>query len=181
MSAKSIYDQCPVYRSNRVTLRQTADDDAKALLACYSDEKAIPLFNADNCPDDFHYTTLEQMKDEISFWNTSYQKKWFVRWTIIHNDSLEIIGTVEMFNKGILDEIGPYGVLRIDLRSDYEKRQIVQSILDIAERHFYDDFKVKGILTKAVPEAKERIAALNGMGYEPVPFQWPHYFAGKQK
>lgn len=89
----------------------------------------------------------------------------------------EIVGTIEMFHKGTLVDIGPYGVLRIDLRSDCENQQIIQSILAAANQHFYEDFAVECILTKAIPDAKERIIALKLMGYMPVSFERAHYYA----
>ncbi|TGA97677.1 N-acetyltransferase [Sporolactobacillus shoreae] len=180
MSDKNVYEECPVYHTEAVSLKQTTLDDAEELLKCYSDEKAVPFFNADNCPDNFHYTTPEQMRSEINFWNRSYQTKWFVRWTVIQNDSSEKIGSIEMFNRGTEACIGSHGVLRIDLRSDHENRQIIESILEIANRHFYEDFDVTCILTKAIPTAKERILSLTRMGYTPISFEKAHYYARKE-
>ncbi|MBE5968233.1 MAG: GNAT family N-acetyltransferase [Lachnospiraceae bacterium] len=162
-----MYEECPIYRKNLVTLRQTRMEDAKELLKCYSDEKAVPFFNSDNCHgDDFHYTTLERMKQAIEFWNISYQNKYFVRWTVIENNSKEKIGTVEMFHRIAEDDFNHYGILRIDLRSDYETQPILTEILEIVDHDFFQAFDVDGILTKAVPENAERIAALTKMGYQ---------------
>ena len=97
MNHTNVYEKCPVYQEEVVTLRQTAPEDAEELLRCYSDEKAVPFFNADNCFSDFHYTTLEQVQGVIARWNDAYQRKLWVRWTIIGNNSKEKVGTVEMF------------------------------------------------------------------------------------
>lgn len=79
-----IYEKCPVFKNEKVTFRLTTDDDAQELLNCYSDEKAVPLFNSDNCNGDiFYYTSLERMKQAIDFWTYSYLSKQFVRMTII--------------------------------------------------------------------------------------------------
>ncbi len=176
MNSTTIYTECPLYPGERVTLRQTKTEDAAELLKCYSDEKAVPFFNDDNCLDNFHYSTLEQMQQEILFWCESYQNRGFVRWTLIHHETSERIGTVEMFHRGVLAGIGSHGILRIDLRSHYENRSILQDILKIADRHFYRDFDVTNILTKAIPEAKERILALEQMGYELFSFEKEHYY-----
>lgn len=53
MSSTDIYSVCPEYKSHLVTLRKTAREDAPELLKCYSDEKAVPLFNSDNCTDNY--------------------------------------------------------------------------------------------------------------------------------
>ena len=169
MVIKDIYEECPTYKNRLVTLRQTNAGDAGGLLQCYSDEKAVPFFNSDNCHgDDFHYITLERMKQAIDFWDFSYKNRYFVRWTIIFNDTGEKIGTLEMFHRIAEDEFNHYGVLRIDLQSSYETRPVICGILQITNEHFFRAFDVKAILTKAVPAAAERIAALKETGYRPL-------------
>ncbi|WP_406242442.1 hypothetical protein ACF3M2_19705 [Tissierella carlieri] len=42
-----IYEQYPTYKNDIITLRQTTLDDAKELLKCCSDEKAVPFFNSE--------------------------------------------------------------------------------------------------------------------------------------
>ncbi len=166
---KDIYNYCPEYKEHRITLRKTVPEDASALLKCYSDEKAVPLFNSDNCNgDDFHYTTLEQLYRTMDLWESSYNTRHFVRLTVIDNDSHEAVGTIEMFGRGPDPSLGRCGVLRIDLRSDYETRPVITDILEIAAKHFYDAFDVNAILTKAVPAAVERIETLTDAGYRPL-------------
>jgi len=46
--------------------------------------------------------------------------KYFVRWTVILNDTNEKIGTIEMFHRIAEDGFNHYGLLRIDLQSIYE-------------------------------------------------------------
>lgn len=164
-----IYKECPTYKKRLITLRQTSMEDVKDLLRCYSDEKAVPLFNSDNCDgDDFHYTTIERMKQAINFWDFSYKNKYFVRWTVILNDTGEKVGTVEMFHRVADDEFNHYGVLRIDLQSNYEIQPILNEIIEIADENFYRGFDVKAILTKAIPGAAQRITSLMGKGYQPI-------------
>lgn len=166
---KDIYEECPVYKNELITLRQTNIEDAEELLKCYSDEKAVPFFNSDNCNgDDFHYTTIERMKKAIEFWDFSYKNRYFVRWTVIFNKTNEKIGTIEMFHREADDEFNHYGVLRIDLQSKYEIQPVINDILEITNEKFYEAFDVNAILTKAVPEAAERIASLIQKGYMPI-------------
>ena len=166
---KDIYEECPIYTKELITLRQTIMEDAEELLKCYSDENAVPFFNSDNCHgDNFNYTTLERMKKAIDFWKFSYENKYFVRWAVILNDTNEKIGTIEMFHRIADDEFNHYGLLRIDLQSDYERQQIIGEILEIVNENFHKAFDVKAILTKAIPDDVERIEALSKMGYQPV-------------
>lgn len=165
---KDIYEECPIYSKNLITLRQTIIEDAEELLKCYSDEKAVPFFNSDNCHGDiFYYSTIERMKQAIDFWNYSYSNRYFVRWTVILNDTNVKVGTIEMFHRLAEDEFNHYGILRIDLQSDYESKEIINEISEIASENFFKAFDVKAILTKAIPEATERIASLLQNGYKP--------------
>ena len=166
---KAIYEECPVYKRHHITLRQTNMDDAKELLKCYSDKMSVPFFNSDNCHgDDFHYTTIERMQQAIDFWGFSYKNRYFVRWTIILNETNEKIGTVEMFHRNAYDEFNHYGILRIDLKSTYETQSIISEILDIADENFFTAFDVKGILTKSIPSAINRTSSLLEKGYIPL-------------
>jgi ribosomal-protein-alanine N-acetyltransferase len=166
----NIYEKCITLQNTNITLRQTKLEDAEELLKCYSDEKAVPFFNADNCNgDNFHYKTIERMEQAIDFWDSSYKNRWFVRWTIIYKETKEIIGTIEMFNRCEKHEYtgvyGIHGILRIDLQSNYEVAEVIESILSIASKEFGSLFAVEYIATKALPEARERIKALKKMGY----------------
>lgn len=164
-----IYEKCPIFKNEIVTLRLTNEEDALELLKCYSDEKAVPLFNSDNCHGDtFYYTTLEQMKQAIEFWKFSYESKQFVRMTIILNRTGEIIGTTEMFNRGVTPFYGVHGVLRIDVLSMYEKDDVLSAVLQLAIEHFYKEFDVEWILTKAIDSAVIRREVLSKLGYIPV-------------
>jgi RimJ/RimL family protein N-acetyltransferase len=169
MIMEDVYIECPIYKKKSITLIRTNMEDAEDLLKCYSDEKAVPFFNSDNCHGDtFHYTTTERMRQAIEFWDFSYKNKYFVRWTVILNDTNEKIGTIEMFHRLAEDEFNHYGVLRIDLRNDYEIQPIINEILDIVDENFFRLFNVNSILTKAFQDACERINSLTQKGYQPL-------------
>ena len=59
----SVYVRCPEFKNKRFNLRFISIDDCDDLLKVYSDKKAVPLFNSDNCgEDDFYYNTSERIK-----------------------------------------------------------------------------------------------------------------------
>lgn len=182
---KNVYEECPVYKRKNITLRQTNIEDAEDLLRCYSDVKAVPFINSDNCNgDDFYYATIERMREAIKFWDFSYKNKYFVRWTVILNETEEKIGTIEMFHRIAEDEFNHYGVLRIDLQSKYEVQLIIKEILEIANENFHEVFDVQAILTKAIPDARERIASLVQKGYKPINKKvmiYDDYFVNRKK
>ena len=95
---KDVYVECPVLGNGAFLLQRTVMADAQELLEVYSDEKAVPFFNSDNCNgDNFFYRTLEQMQAEINFWEASYRSRAFVRWSIFDRSSGRAVGTIEMF------------------------------------------------------------------------------------
>ncbi len=182
---ENVYEVCPTFKSQFITLRQTIFEDAEELLKCYSDVNAVPFFNSDNCNGDtFFYTTVERLKKTMELWDYSYKHKHFVRWTVIVNKTNEIIGTIEMFHRRADDEFDHYGILRIDLQSKFENREVINSILEITNQQFYKLFDVRSILTKAIPTAKERILSLKENRFSPLNKKfmiYDDYFIGSQE
>ena len=78
-----VYEICPQFASDRYLLRQTSMADREDLLKVYSDRKAVPIFNSDNCTGDFYMTTPEDMANCIDFWLREYGQRYYVRWSII--------------------------------------------------------------------------------------------------
>lgn len=163
---RDVYEACPSFGDERYLLRAVLREDCEDLLKIYSDEKAVPLVNSDNCHgDDFHYTTLERMRSAMDFWFFSYEKRYFVRWSIVDKLSSEVIGTIELFHRDASDFFTDCGILRLDLRSDYERASEIQEILGLIIPQAYDLFDCGMIATKAVPAAKERSCVLTQMGF----------------
>lgn len=164
---QDVYGRCPAVENERYRLRMVLLDDCADLLRVYSDERAVPLFNSDNCHgDDFHYATMQRMRHAIDFWLFSYEKRYFVRWSIVDKHSGEAIGTIELFNRQAEDFFTDCGLLRLDLRSDYEKKEEISSILALILEPAYEWFACGMIATKAKPCARERIAALRRLGFD---------------
>jgi len=163
---QDVYSACPVMEDERYQLRLVSQEDRADLLKVYSDEKAVPLFNSDNCHgDEFHYTTMERMQSAIDFWLFSYEKRYFVRWSIVDKLSSEAIGTIELFNRQAEDFFTDCGILRLDLRSDYEHTDTIREILELVIPEAYVLFDCRMIATKAVPAAVQRICALEQMSF----------------
>ena len=74
---------------------------------------------------------------------------------------------------------GTHGILRIDIMPEYECEKYLSELLEISD-HFYNDFICDRIVSKALPEATERIIALIKYGYTPYPksdiWNREHYF-----
>lgn len=160
-----VYEQIPVMEGDNFLLREIEDADAEDLLKVYSDKDAVLLFNSDNCVNGFYYASIEEMKDTIAFWKREYQSRYYVRWAIIEKNANQAIGTIELFNRSAKDYFNNCGLLRLDLRSDYEKQDIIEDILGIIIPETKDMFACEIIASKAIPIAEERIKALEQMGF----------------
>ena len=162
----SVYEICPQFENEKYLLRFVNEDDCKDLLKVYSDEKAVQFFNSDNCGVDvFYYTTESRMKEAIKYWLWEYERQGFVRWSIVDKNTNEAIGTIELFHRESNDFFTNCGLLRLDLRSDYENVADIQNILSLIIEPTFELFDCDKIATKAIPEAKERIKALSHMGF----------------
>lgn len=161
-----IYKSCPQIESQNYKLRLVSADDCGDLLKVYSDKKAVLFFNSDNCNgDDFYYTTPERMRQAIDFWLREYEKRYYVRFSIIDKKTASAIGTIEIFNRTADDYFTNCGLLRLDLASTFEKQTVISEILSLITEPVFEWFDCGMIATKAIPDAKERICALKDHGF----------------
>ncbi len=161
-----VYADCPQFENEKYLLRMVKKEDADDLLKVYSDKKAVPFFNSDNCGgEDFYYITEEEMGKAIDYWLWEYSRKGFVRWSIISKKTNEAIGTIELFHRNSADFFTNCGLLRLDLRSDYEKSEEIVNILKLIIEPTYKLFDCDKIATKAIAIANERITALNELSF----------------
>ncbi len=172
---KDVYKEFPILENENFLLRAIDKDaDTQALLRVYSDTKAVALFNSDNCNGDtFYYETLERMQQAVDFWLFSYEQGYFVRWAVVDKQSTEPIGTIEAFRRDAKNDLNPdafnqYAILRLDLRSDWEKKDKIICILELIVPQLPELFGCIGVATKAIPQAEERRAALEIAGFHPT-------------
>jgi len=128
----NIYDKCPILENERFTIRLFQTADCNDLLKVYSDINALPFFNSDNCDgDNFYYATKERMAQALDFWELSYENGWFVRMSIVDKVASSVIGTVELCLRVSEDKFDHMGILRVDVRSDYEREDTLYSIFSL--------------------------------------------------
>ena len=182
-----VYQNCPSYENERYRIRFLSESDAPDLLKVYSDPKAVPFFNSDNCGgDDFYYTTPERMRQAIDYWFWEYRRGGFVRWSVLDKRSHpeEAVGTIELFRREAADFFTDCGLLRLDLRSDFETEEDIESILSLIVPPAFELFRCRMIASKAIPEAAGRIRALLNLGFVPTDekvighdgTEYPHYY-----
>ena len=162
----NIYETCPTLESEKFILRLFEDTDCDDLLKVYSDKNALPFFNSDNCDgDNFYYPTKERMSEAIDFWHMAYENGWFVRLSIVDKATASVIGTVECCLRVSDDAFDHMGILRIDVRSDYEEEKVLYELFSLITPELYELLGCKGVLTKAPIFAVERIKAIRKAGF----------------
>ncbi len=170
------YEICPTFETESFILRLVSEDDSEALLSCYSDSKAQKFFNSDRCSGDFCMDKIEDMRLCVRAWREAYSQRDYVRFAVIDKSLSRAIGTVEMFGY-----VGTYkiktGILRVDVRSDYERERYLGELFAVCSENFFDLFEVDTIATKAIPLAVERRNALMKREFrEGSVYEGTHYF-----
>lgn len=163
------YEKCPVFENENYLLRLVEPSDAPDLLRVYSDEKAVPFFNSDNCDGDFHCTLLEHVQGMIAAWQQEYDRRGFVRWSIMDKKIHRVIGTIELFNRKANDYFNNCGLLRLDLRSDYEQEKYILEILSLITPAAFALFDCPMIATKVPAFASQRKSAVEQLGFTASP------------
>lgn len=100
----------------------------------------------------------------MSFWIYAYENGWFVRLSIVDLSTGCPVGTIELCYRDCEDT----GVLRLDLRSDYENETVISQILSLVAEPSYEWAGCTRLITKAKPIAAERIKALTSFGFTPA-------------
>lgn len=170
----SIYEDWRSYENQEFLLRPVRLIDAEELLEVYSDKEAQKRFNIDNFSHPCFFDTMEQMQNELEYYQKAYQEREFVRWSIVDKETGGIIGTVENFHREAIDQstgeprdaFHDVALLRLDIRSDYEKEPVFLSLIHLILESAYDDFECNCIATKAPQIAEERRRALVEAGFK---------------
>ena len=76
-----------------------------------------------------------------------------------------MIGTIELFHRNAEDYFTECGLLRLDLRSDYETASEIERILSLIVPPAFEMFTCDKVATKVIPEAGERKKALLKMNF----------------
>lgn len=162
----TIYEQCRTLENEKFILRPVEETDCDDLLKVYSDKNALPFFNSDNCDgDNFYYATKEQMTKALDFWSMSYTNRYFARLSIVDKSVSHTIGTIELCLRVSEDAFNHMGILRVDVRSDYEREDLLYSVITLALPHIPEMLGCEGVLTKVPIYAVERIRAVQRAGF----------------
>ena len=166
---EEIYRSCPEFENNDYILRMVRQEDRLDLLKVYSDKEAVSFFNSDNCGGDDFF--IIQLKTECSrlliIGFLSIIDRDLSGGRLLSKETHEAIGTIELFHRDAADYFTDCGLLRLDIRSDYEMSDKIIKILSLIIAPAYRLFHCSKIATKAIPAATERIQAFEKIwGFE---------------
>lgn len=163
---KDVYQECPILENDMFLVRLIDPKDAADLYKVYGDKMALPFFNSDNCHGtNFYCVTQKMVEESIYYWLKEYEDRGFVRFTIVDKTLQAAVGTIELFNRRAEDYFNDCGLLRLDLRTDYENSRAIASILSLITEPAFELFQCSMIATKAPIYAVDRRAALEEAGY----------------
>ena len=105
------------------------------------------------------------MTEALGFWEMAYENGWFVRLSIVDKGISRVIGTVELCFRVSEDAFNNMGIIRVDVRSDYEKEDVLYSIFSLCIPESKKMLGCNGIVTKVPIYAIERMKAIQAKWY----------------
>ena len=105
------------------------------------------------------------MPEPIRFWKTAYDNGWFARLSIVDKSVSSVVGTVELCLRVSEDDFNGMGILRVDVRSDYEREDFLYELFSLLTPALEETLGCKGALTKAPLYAVDRINAIRRAGF----------------
>lgn len=164
------FEKCPIYETDNLIFTKVKEEDAEELFKCYSDTITLRHMNNDNCGGNWDVSTIEIVRKGIRGWESEFEAKFYIRWSVTHKPTNRIIGTIEIApipnTTRFFDGICKTGILRIDIISSFEKVEIFSEILKVIKDNFYLDFHIENIVTKCLSEDSQRILALVNTKFE---------------
>lgn len=164
------FEKCPVYETDNLIFTKVKEEDAEELFECYSDLITISHMNNDNCGGDWDVSTIDIVKKGIRGWESEFDAKFYIRWSVTHKQTKGIIGTIEIApvpnTTRFLDGVCETGILRIDILSSFEDEEVFSEILKMTKDNFYMDFDIENIVTKGTIDDLPRTLALKNNSFE---------------
>ena len=152
-----VFTVCPEYETEHFKIRKLEAGDVEGLFSCYSDPEAARYFNGDCCGDNFYYTDKEKFRECVEYWLSRYEARDFVRWSVLDKRTGLLVGTIEVCPSLKYAVDGrKMGILRIDLKSEYERWPVLKELMDVLICHIYENFEVASIIMKVQKDAGER-------------------------
>lgn len=161
----SPYIKCPTLENEKFKIRMVEECDDVDLLPCYANPNVSVVTNSFNCNMGYGAQSVEKMREYIIGWRRYFDNKTLIRWSVIDKLIEKAIGSIELYCIKREDFFDNYAILRLDLHTDYETKNVISNILTLLINNAFEWFGCDGIATKVSPNAHERIEALSEFGF----------------
>lgn len=158
------FETCPVYETEKLIFTKIKLEDAIDLFEVYSDLVTRHHMNNDNCGGEWQCNTIEIIEQGIKSWEQEYLDKFYIRWTVTLKSINKAIGTIELAPvpniSRFFDGNCNTGILRVDIKSNFETEDIFTEIYSMVKNQMFSDFQIKKIITKCNVEEEQRVFGL---------------------
>lgn len=157
MNTKFAFDDFPVLRTKRFTLRAAREQDCLDILALYSDERVaqyLPL-----AP----FETVDDAMGELGWYTKIFVEKSGLRWMIEDAVSGRVIGTCGFLNR---EEVHNRAEIGYDLHPDYWGQGVMTEVAHAVLQFGFMNMELNKIEAKADPQNKGSIALLQKLGFQ---------------
>lgn len=166
---ESPFDVCPEYETDHFVIKKVMLEDAPALLDVYSDSQTRLHMNNDNCGGEWQCDSIDVIEEGIRSWDQAFDQRNYIRWSIHLKESNKTIGTIELApvpgELRFFDGACSTGILRIDLKSDYETEAIFTEIYKMTNNDMIEVFGIEKIVTKGLDDDHNRLTGLSNSKY----------------
>ncbi|MEI5906327.1 GNAT family protein [Bacillus spongiae] len=126
----------PIIETERLYLRAAAKDDAKDMLIYLSDAEVVNHMGLEP------FKTIEDVWDEINWYNSIYNEGTGIRWVITLKDEGRVIGSCGFLNRQMKHYRAEVGY---EMNRDYWGRGIAGEALNAVLRYGYTHFSLERI------------------------------------
>jgi len=149
-----VFSAFPEIETERLLLREIMPEDAAAVLRIFGDSEVTRYYDLDT------YTTLDQARELIDFFDESFELERAIRWGIALKDTDDLIGTCGyVWIRQFRGEIG-YDLMREHWRNGY-----MSEALDAILEFGFDSLKLNRIEALVMTENTASSGLLRSLGF----------------
>lgn len=151
-----IYRNVPRYSNKDITIRKTELNDGLGLMRCYTSRAQHEIKEVSPV-----------LIDMLNSWEVNYSLREAVRFTVIDNQSIQLIGTFQM-SVCEIDPYKGYGFMKFDLKPEYENDVTLDNIFSLVNMYLMAAFEVTNMIIKTKPNQEYLRTYLANKEFVPI-------------
>ncbi|WP_145046734.1 GNAT family N-acetyltransferase [Paenibacillus xylanexedens] len=157
MSNRFDFDEFPQLRTERFNLRSAEVKDSHDILELYSNEAVVEFMPFTP------FESVDDAKDEISWYAKIFREKSGLRWMIEDGDSGKVIGTCGFLN---LEEVHNRAEIGYDLHPNYWGRGVMTEVAGVIMEFGFTSIQLNKIEARVEPKNEASIHLLRKLGFQ---------------